>query len=383
MIDSLGFLLTILTKWLPSHIAGLARSRPRPTHILFCTVDHWEPGTGSVDAEAENTRVQELLARYPPLADKHADASGRRPSRTWFFPPHYHRAGNLRGLVSLCEQGYGEIELHLHHGKTTPDTADNLHRTIKLCIQDYARFGIFGREGGERRYAFIHGDWALNNSLPQGRYCGVDTELAVLKETGCYADFTFPSCMRNNPRQINSIYYADTTLRGRRAFSTGRPAEAGTGGVQKGLLIVQGPVRPVFVDGRLTFGDSISNRRHPTPRLLDAWVGTSIHLAGRPDMVIVKVHTHGAISGETVLGRPMDRAFDHLESRYNDGRSYRLHYVTARELYNIIRATEAGESGDPSQYLDLCVKAPSYDSSPSIMEASAELKKAVAATYPI
>lgn len=382
MIDSLGFLFSVLTRWFPSHLVGLARPRARPTHILFCMIDHWEPGTGAVDADVESGRVQELLTRYPPLADKHADASGRRPSRTWFFPPHYHRAGNLRRLVSLCEQGYGEIELHLHHGKTIPDTADNLRRTIELCLDDYARFGIFGQEEARRRYAFVHGDWALNNSLPHGQYCGVDSELAILKETGCYADFTFPSCTRSNPRQINSIYYADTTRHRPKAYSAGRPVEAGTGS-QNGLLIVQGPVRPVVINGRLTFGDSISKRRHPTPHLLDAWIRTSIHVAGRPDMVVVKVHTHGAVDGEAVLGRPMDRAFEYLESRYNDGGSYYLHYVTARELYNIIRATEAGESGDPSHYRDFCVRTPRYDSTPPIVEASAELRAAVAATYPV
>jgi hypothetical protein len=378
--DSLGFLLSVLTRGLPSYLTGPLRRRPRPVHILFCMVDHYEPGTMQADPSTAKERVAELLAKYPPLAEAHADASGLHPRRTWFFPPHDHRDGNLRDLVSLCERGYGEIELHLHHGKTMPDTSENLVRTIRLCLQDYSRFGIFGVENGIRRYGFIHGDWALNNSLPGGQYCGVDNELSILRETGCYADLTFPSCLRSNPTQINSIYYADVDRHRPKSYASGALARAGAG-PKAGLLMIQGPVRPVWVDGRLTFGDGISNRRPPSKRLVDAWVCTAIHVAGKPDWIIVKVHTHGAVNGKTVLGDAMHGAFGYLETAYNDGSAYMLHYVTARELYNMIRAVEAGETGEPNEYRDYCIGPPSYDSSPDILEASEELREAVYRTY--
>ncbi len=44
--------------------------------------------------------------------------------------------------------------------------------------------------------------------------------------------------------------------------------------------------------------------------------------------------------------------------RYNDGRNYRLHYVTAREMFNIARAAMDGKSGDPSAYYDYLVAPP-------------------------
>ena len=44
-----------------------------------------------------------------------------------------------------------------------------------------------------------------------------------------------------------------------------------------------------------------------------------------------------------------------LNERYNDGSRYRLHYVTARQAYNIAKAAEAGHDGDPSQWLDYAV----------------------------
>ena len=45
-----------------------------------------------------------------------------------------------------------------------------------------------------------------------------------------------------------------------------------------------------------------------------------------------------------------------LESEYNDGTNYILHYVTIREAYNLIKAAEAGESGDPEKYRNYLIK---------------------------
>ena len=87
------------------------------------------------------------------------DSSGNIPKRTWFFPPHYHRNSALKKLVSLCERGYGEIELHLHHGKIKPDTSENLEMTIRQCVKEYSYFGIFGHDtNNDKKYGFVHGD---------------------------------------------------------------------------------------------------------------------------------------------------------------------------------------------------------------------------------
>ncbi len=65
------------------------------------------------------------------------------------------------------------------------------------------------RDTGELAYGFVHGNWALDNSHPEGRACGVNDELTILRETGCFADFTMPSAPSpTQTRKINSIYYA-------------------------------------------------------------------------------------------------------------------------------------------------------------------------------
>ena len=114
---------------------------------------------------------------------------------------------------------------------------------------------------------------------------------------------------------------------------------------------------------------------------MDSLVGTWIHVPGKPDWVIVKTHTHGTVNAASVLGPPMHEGFRCLEEKYNDGKNFILHYVTARELYNIVKAAEAGEQGNPEQFRNYCVGAPRYDSSPEIAEASQELHEALARTY--
>ena len=47
-----------------------------------------------------------------------------------------------------------------------------------------------------------------------------------------------------------------------------------------------------------------------------------------------------------------------LERNYNDGVRYKLHYVTAREAYNIVRAAEDGKTGDPDAYRDYDISHP-------------------------
>jgi hypothetical protein len=328
--------------------------------------------------------MSDLAIHYPLLASRHKDFFGNIPRRTWFFPPHYHRNGNLIDLVSLCQKGYGEIELHLHHGKTCPDTSENLRRTIEQCLAEYGQFGIFGSEQGRKRYGFIHGDWALDNSLG-GHFCGVNDEIQILSETGCYADFTFPSLNASNPKQINSIYYAKDDPDQPKSHSTGHPV-CRFGERRGDLMIIQGPLHPLLLDRRFfrlrCLGDAINGNPPVSNMRIDLWVKTGIHIKGKREWIIIKTHTHGATDSEAVLGEEMDSILTHLETMYNDRDNYVLHYVTARELYNIIKSIESGESGDdPEEYRNYRIEAPTYDASPQITEASAILRDLVAKTY--
>ena len=389
-LKNLFFHMSQSARWL-----GRYRSRRRfskhPIHVVFCMVDHYEPGTGGVDVATEKSRVDELLEKFPSLIRDHHDCDGRLPRRTWFFPPHYHRHGTLPKLVELCNAGYGEIELHLHHGKHVPDTEENLEATILQCVKEYSQYGIFGEARGKRRYGFIHGDSALANSRG-GKYCGVDSEIGVLIRTGCYADFTHPSGPATSPSFTNSIFYAKSSDAMPKSYDVGIAARTGASG--DGLLIVQGPSHPSLLlsgaggfvsrlGGLRIVGDTVFQGFPATSARVAMWVSTGVAVEGQEDVIFVKTATHGAPYAAAALGEECKFILNELETRYNDGTNFRLHYVTARELYNLIRSIEDGVFHSPNFLgtLNHEVSAPVYDSNWRQVEASTELQSLIARTY--
>ena len=45
----------------------------------------------------------------------------------------------------------------------------------------------------------------------------------------------------------------------------------------------------------------------------------------------------------------------YLNEHFNDGKKYCLHYVTAREAYNIVKAAEHNHSGNPESYRNFSI----------------------------
>jgi len=354
--------------WLPGYLAREIRrlmqpeasGRGEPVHILFCFVDHFEPGWNGANLATQRMRVDDWVKRYPGFAEKFQDADGFHPRHTWFYPPHYYQEEHILKLLSLCVRGFGEIEMHLHHSRMVPfpDTSETLKRKIEECIDVYSRHGIFRTQTDGipgNRYAFVHGDWALDNSREE--YCGVNDEITILKETGCYADFTFPSyMMESQPRMVNTIYYADDDPRRPKSYDKGK--EIAVGSRERGdLMFIQGPLGfrwkkrkgipiPGVDDGE------ISANNPPSKDRVDGWVNTGIHVRGREEWVVIKVFTHGAAIEQhgTLLGDPINEMHAYLNRKYNDGTHYALHYVTARELYNIVVAARDGKSGNPGLF---------------------------------
>jgi hypothetical protein len=100
---------------------------------------------------------------------------------------------------------------------------------------------------------------------------------------------------------------------------------------------------------------------------VDFWLDAGIHVEGRPEWLFVKVYAHGASPGTWNMlfnEGGFDDLFSLVDERYNDGEQYRLHYVTAREAFNIVKAAEAGMTGDPNRYRDYLIK-PYLNTQPS------------------
>lgn len=356
--------------WLPSYVRDtifLRKNRfdTKPTDIIFCIADHFEPGEGAVDSVIAKNRVNRWLAEYPKSVDGHSDADGFPPRHTWFFCAHDDKDGCLEDMISICEKGYGEIELHLHHDHIPPfpDTAGSLENKINGLLDRWGRLGIFGldKKEGRKKFGFIHGDWALDNSR-SGKHCGINNELRILSRCGCYADFTFPCLNEAQPNKINAIYYAEDDPDLPKSYNTGIDVRRGSAS-RGDLMIIQGPIGLRFKRNFPFLGiesANISDTDAPSMRRVDLWIRTGIRVKGKGDWVFVKVHSHGAreTNAGMLLGEEMEEMYAYLEKKYNDGRNYRLHYVSAREMFNIIKAAEDAREGNPNQYRDYLVDKP-------------------------
>ena len=352
--------------WLPDYLRARApQPVAGPVHVMFCFVDHFEPMWHGADLATQRARVDRWCADYRRLAERHRDADGRPPQHSFFYPEEEYLQEHLDKVAALCADGYGELEIHLHHDN---DTEANFVTSMRrFCELLHERHGALPRDpvSGELRFAFIHGNWCLDNSRPDGRWCGINNEITLLRELGCYADYTFPSAPSDTQTStINSIYYATDDPQRPKSHDRGEPVRVG--GTPSGdLMIVQGPLGLNWRERRLGVMPRIENADvrkgcPPTPARVDHWVRSGIHVQGRPEWVFVKVHTHGTQEQDmdTLLGAPADAMHAHLERAYNDGSRYLLHYVSAREMYNIIKAAEAGLDGDPAAYRDYLLPPP-------------------------
>jgi hypothetical protein len=348
--------------WLASYVRQALSSRhpsgSGTTHVLFCLADHFEPGVGGAPLETMVARVERWVKTYPRLAATHRGADGVPPRHTFFFPEEQYHPDLLDRMARLVHDGWGEVEVHLHHDA---DSSAGLRDKIERFKTQLVSHGLLSREPGDRvvRYGFIHGNWALDNSAENGRWCGVNGELRVLRETGCYADFTLPSApSETQTRKINAIYYATSDPDKPKSHDGGSDVRAG--GRERGdLMLIQGPLAldwsrrkfglvPRLEAGALTAANPGAAAR---ARL---WVGQRIHVHGRPEWVVVKVHAHGADEEGAgfLLEDGLQTLWTALEAEFGDASRYQLHYVTARELYNIVKAAEEGLDGDPSAYRD-------------------------------
>jgi len=352
--------------WLPSLLWRTARTpRPHgrpddPLHVLFLVVDHFEPKFGGADSHLAKERVETWAEEYPRIADGFADSDGYPPRYTWFFPYHEFEPDLLARLSTLCFDGWGEIEMHLHHGDCAR-TPEQLERLLRACVDAYSEFGIFTtlEDEPQQTYGFIHGMWALDDA--DHRYCGVRNEFQLLAATGCYADFSLPAPGKLQPKKVNAIYYVQDDPNGAKSHDRGVDVEVGRP-PSGDLMLVSGPIA---VDWRTTFRrfypridmGEISETWLPDVARLALWVRANVHVVGQNRWVFAKAFAHGAPdpSASVLLGDPMRRLHEHLHSEYNDGERFCLHYVTAREAYNIVKAAEAGMTGNPNAYRDFAI----------------------------
>jgi hypothetical protein len=333
----------------------------RPLHACIAVCDHYEP-LHDTDLAGAQKAVAHWQATWPGLVSSHQDSSGRGPRHSFFYPIEKYEPSLLSPLADLCQQTGSEVEIHLHHDH---DTEATLTAKLEKGVADFASHGLLSRDtiSGRAKYAFIHGNWALDHSHPSGRKCGVPNELEVLRRTGCYVDMTLPSAPDPcQTRTINAAYYArEDGLP--KSHDTGTPVEvnktAKLRNLEDHLLLIQGPLglnwkrRKWGLIPRLENGDA-SGSNPPTLERFRLWLELCPRVKNGAPWIFIKLHTHGGISKnyKILLGEAMQRFYRDLAAFAQATPGFEYHFVTARELTNLVHAAEDGKSGSPSQWLD-------------------------------
>ncbi|MDO5576655.1 MAG: hypothetical protein Q4F84_06205, partial [Fibrobacter sp.] len=236
-----------------------------------------------------------------------------------------------------------DVELMIpHQNETLPN--------IKRKIEEF-RDVLFHHHGllrknnsGKIIYGFIHEYQTKKNSDKSDWFTNTNKRLLLLKDTGCYADYSFPSDTNIIvPPLINSIYFANVNTNKSRQNQTNYAAAKNVWS-EKDLLFVQGPL---FLNWNKRFwsmvprieNGSLSHLNHFTSGRADLWVKKGIHVSGFKNHVFIKLFAHGAVDhtiryffGENGL----EQLWSYMEKNYiND--KYELHYVSAFDMYEIIR----------------------------------------------
>jgi hypothetical protein len=336
--------------WLPEYLKQHLRiSRSAPQHVFFCICDHFEPYNNRADSVTAFNRIRKWVDCYPAIVEKFRDSSGNWLKYSFFYPQEEYTEADINLLATLCRAGYGEVEVHLHHDN---DTSDNLRRTL-LDFKNtlHEKHGLLSRDAvsGNISYGFIHGNWALDNSRKDGRWCGVNDEITILQETGCYADFTLPSApSETQTSKINSIYYATDDPTRPKSHNSGHNVKVG--GQGKGLLMVQGPlglnwqrrkigILPTLENGGIYPGLPVTKDR------VRCWLNERVRIDGVEDIIFIKIYNHGAFEemSELFLKRGGLATLLSCLTETCAENNHLLHFVTAREMVNVIRGLENGQ----------------------------------------
>src|ERR1051325_4224960 len=327
------------------------------SHIVFTIADHFEPGVGKQAFGPVERWCR--LARSTGSSVRDHDGTPFR--HTYFFPAEQYDPASIEMLSELQSEGFGEVEVHLHHGVEQPDNAENtryLLETFRDCLA--YKPNCLSREDprSSPRYAFVHGNVALANSAG-GRNCGVDSEMQVLAETGCYADFTLPSAPdQSQVPKINAIYQCGNPLHEARPHRSGPDLKVG-----------DKPTLPIIVNGPLVFDWTRRVHGLPIPRIDDGalagnyplkmgrfrrWQSAHIGVQGRPEWIFIKLHCHAFFEYDqkAMMGDELKRFMHEILAQGDATGRFKIHFASAREVFNMIVAALEGKSGDPGQYRD-------------------------------
>jgi hypothetical protein len=341
-------------------------------HVILLVANHFEPGYNEIpnkagglgitlDWDTQMKKVDSWFKKARAIGEAVRDCDGTPFRHTNFYPIEQYNRQLVEQIAGIQQAGFGEVEIHLHHGIERPDTAENLRHTLityRDILANEHRCLSRETEQDSPRYAFVHGNWTLGNSADDW-CCGVDSELEILAETGCYVDMSLPSMPhRSQVARVNAIYQCGNPLNERKAHRSG-----------PSLRVGREPNLPVIFCGPLVFDWSDRRGSIPRPKVdngaltanypmnlerFDRWRGARIGVLGRPEWVFIKLYSHGFFEQDqdAMIGDEM-RAFLEEVLEFGDRTGeFKLHFASAREAFNMVVAATEGHEGDPGLYRD-------------------------------
>jgi hypothetical protein len=332
--------------WLPSYMRQRLRARRRPIvkRVWLVFTDHFEPLWNHADEATAAARVAVWARRWPQIAAKFQDSTGRPPCYTFFYPEEEYRPRLLDSLARMAEARIADIEVHLHHdGEGERNFVDRIRSFTEMLLN---RHGLLRTQNGKPAFGFIHGNWALDNSRPDGRFCGLNNEITLLRDLGCYADFTLPSAPSpTQPRLVNTIYWANDDPRKPKSHDTGMaviPGRTATGD----LLMIPGPLGIRWTERllpRLETGE-LASYDPATQYRARRWLDLAPRIG--PD-AFLKLHAHGTQERHSsyLLEGGLETTLDAI-ARECRRTNCELYFVSAWEMR---QAIDAAVQGHPSE----------------------------------
>lgn len=342
-------LLHIVTrrhKWIIPYIRKSDRKltdTDYPVNIYFSICDHFQPFWGFVSQEIAEHRVVTWQKEFTHHARKHSDCRGHHPVHTFFYSEEDYNPHFTDELSKLVREKIADVELLISYpNNIRPDFRRRIEEFRDVLFHHH---GLLRKNGsGKIIYGFVHGYSALNKSQNDGEFTGTTNGIPVLKETGCYADYTYPSPGDvTQPPFINSIYFFCDQPGTSRPHESGYPASKNVWSENE-LLFIQGPLtlnwnRRVWgIFPRIENG-SINHLNRFSADRADLWVNKGVRINGLKNHIFIKLFTHGAqdhtiryFFGENGL----DQLWSFMEKNYNNDQ-YKLYYVSAFDMYRIIK----------------------------------------------
>ncbi len=347
--------------------------------VCYFHADHFEPWSTRIDQES--ARAVERMA-----AQARASPYARRLSLFYnvFVPYRLAAAGSEATDIGVPGDGVAfarrsprqeamardairplvhdghEIHLHVHHEFWTRNSSHfdtpvsrwvNEHSTAQA---DAARLDLhfqlckdaIAREMGMpfERWAFVHGNWALNASDPS--ICRITGEMAMIARHGGFGDFSFPAGRAHCDPKIEAPFTC-LPLDHVRAYDDPRAdprAVEGQGGVMRPerFFIWNSPIKASHTS--LDYYSAANRKLFQNPeRVLGAWLGKSVCLG---DTLFIKTHAH-SMKGEYRHTEPdsliphaypdIVAIFDGL-SRVCERARVELRLLTVNEVFDLLTA---------------------------------------------